>query len=573
MKFTLEFAVLAVLVPQCFAAFSVDHDLYSTPPFVLQTDTKNYILEENAVAYVNRYNSAGLSHDSEAEVMKIKNETYICILPVLPSSELASEDSQDLPKWEESQLLHAKEEGVKKLAAMNSQCIYYVKDWWTYYFCYGKDIRQFHMDNYVPNAELPEPGPGVASYILGKFSKKKNGDPNYKIKVNVDGDANYLSYTLRDGTTCDLTQKDRSIEVQFYCSPDTIDSILWIKEIRSCEYQIALKTAKICNDPVFAPPKKVKPRTIKCQRVLRPSEVSDWEAKNREEAAEQPEDTKPAASRETSKLERLASIHPGDFYEDALYNELDFSNVGPMKRIHLDPKDLKGKNLKSYLDDTDFTLTLLMEKVSDMIHKGMLKNANGQSIGVRHEFKTSMELLDLDGETILFVRITLINGDLLIEILEDDDSIDNINDAKEEEREGERKVKEEEEEEDDDGEEEEDDEEEDGEEEDDENEGEEEEEDEDNEEVNIYGDLSDIYEDPYIQTETQAVNSESFSPDSTADPVTLQGTEEVEMEDDTPGITSTLTIYATVTQGESPVKSNSKENEATETHITDHDEL
>lgn len=442
-RFSLGLAILAVfiLVNRCVAFFSVDHDLYSTPQFVIGNDTLRYLLETQLASYLQ---SVKQLTDLEVEIMKFKNETYVCTIPVLKEKELVTEDSQEMAKWDEKMLARAKDYAIRMLQPMSKQCLSYMKDWWTYSFCYGEDVRQFHLDEaFLASNQLPEPGKGVMSFILGKFARHKNGDLKISAQIHTEGEPNYLAYTLKQGTLCDLTGEDRSIEVHFYCNPDRKqDTIMGIKEVKSCEYQIAIQTPRICGNPVFAPPAKVEAHRIECKRVLKLSDVEGWKQAQQQTAHQKKEEAAQAKKKVFKKTETKPStgsldkkeppaVEAGKPFAGVLYNDREFENNEPMSQIQLDPRASADKHLDSYVENIDHTLGLLLEKVSAMIKSGQFKNANGKVIGVKDQFATVMELLDLDGQSILHVRIELTEGDLIVEILneeggDEDDDFENV---------------------------------------------------------------------------------------------------------------------------------------------------
>ncbi|TKA65467.1 hypothetical protein B0A55_09283, partial [Friedmanniomyces simplex] len=91
------------------------------------------------------------------------------------------------------------------------------------------------------------------------------------------GESRYLVQRLGGGTTCDLTGKERRIEVQFHCNPQSSDRISLIKETSTCAYLMVIQTPRLCNDVAFLPPQKDQPNTISCSPVLADDEVEDYE--------------------------------------------------------------------------------------------------------------------------------------------------------------------------------------------------------------------------------------------------------------------------------------------------------
>jgi len=92
------------------------------------------------------------------------------------------------------------------------------------------------------------------------------------------------------GTECDLTGKERRIEVQYHCNPSIgADRIVLIKETSTCAYLMVLHTPRLCNDVAFQPPQKDAANSISCTPILRPEEAETYvhEQKAYKSAAEE----------------------------------------------------------------------------------------------------------------------------------------------------------------------------------------------------------------------------------------------------------------------------------------------
>ena len=155
---------------------------------------------------------------------------YLCSIPQIdPASR--NETSHAQPKAEqEKELVRATDRGLELLSGMDGRCIYYVSGWWSYAFCYNSQIKQFH---HLPpgNGGMdwpPQEDPTTPAYILGRFGDKgklKRTKPSTsKVGTEVatlhsQGDTRYLVQSFGGGTTCDLTGKERRVEVQFHCHP------------------------------------------------------------------------------------------------------------------------------------------------------------------------------------------------------------------------------------------------------------------------------------------------------------------------------------------------------------------
>lgn len=430
----------ASFVTQCYGAFSVYRDLHSSPMFTVNDNPDSYLLEDQVQAFIS---SVSAQDNVEVEIMKHDNKTFVCTLPVTPEPLTESENTVDLVQWNETELAQAKSDAVKRLSVLKDTCIHHRISWFTYTFCYDREVSQYHAEgSLLQTHERPIPSDDVMFFYLGKFTHKPNGDANYKTRVKFDGDRNYLSYSLNGGTLCDLTGRNRSVEVQFYCYPDVPDSILYIKEIRSCEYQLGIATNKLCSNPVFAGPEKEEALKVECQQVLQSSDIASWKERSTPSVPYatpkvhihgtsapivsfktefSKSELAAAAATDSSGATNLPAKYALEKSANNIYDDLDFTTSGPLKRIALTDKELEGVKLKTYLDDTDFALSLIMKKVSTMIRAGQIKNAEGKSVRAKDSFTAIAELLDLDKTSVLNVRIVLHDGELLIHILHGDD--------------------------------------------------------------------------------------------------------------------------------------------------------
>lgn len=134
--------------------------------------------------------------------------------------------------------------------------------------------------------------PAVASFVLGKFKalpastqadrkhreelgpseatseRRTVGDMDLSTQLQTRGATNYLVQKLGQGTTCDLTGRERRVEVQFHCNPSTPDRIHMIRETASCVYLMILHTPRLCNDVAFLPPQIDRAEVIACREIV-----------------------------------------------------------------------------------------------------------------------------------------------------------------------------------------------------------------------------------------------------------------------------------------------------------------
>lgn len=290
-----------------------------TADFSSQTDLTSQI-RESAAADSGQVRDGdpedGMPEVSEDyEIMNIPPSKYLCTVPVLAPPPAPNQTATELAKAEEArELARANHRGWELMSGLDNSCLFYVSGWWSYKFCYGHDIVQFHA---LPNGVkggLPVRDPNSQEYILGKVeqtpkSKNKKTQGKSELQTDVDGqqkpiqdspalppntelqvkgDQRFLVQRMEGGTVCDLTGRDRTIEVQFHCNPgSTSDRIGWIKEITTCSYLMLIHTPRLCEDVAFLPPKETRAHPINCQLILdSEDEVAAFRLRKSIEAAE-----------------------------------------------------------------------------------------------------------------------------------------------------------------------------------------------------------------------------------------------------------------------------------------------
>jgi hypothetical protein len=234
--------------------------------------------------------------------MLLEGQRYLCSIPQVDNEDKNQTNGAESASEEDErrEIARATDRGLELLREMEGKCMYYISGWWSYSFCYKKQIKQFHA--------LPS-GPGVPNYppiedsathsfVLGRFPSSGDdedleGNAEHKktttgvAELQTKGGSRYLVLRLRGGTKCDLTGKDRKIEVQFHCHPQSTDRIGWIKELTTCSYLMVIYTPRLCNDVAFLPPQQDEAHAIECREILSEEEVPEWEARREYHLAQQ----------------------------------------------------------------------------------------------------------------------------------------------------------------------------------------------------------------------------------------------------------------------------------------------
>jgi protein OS-9 len=230
--------------------------------------------------------------EEDYEWLVLRGRPYLCSLPRVEEVPTDAKPESDSKADQEKDLVTAADRGWELLRDLEGKCLFFVSGWWSYSFCYNSQIKQFHQLPPGSGAPIypPQEDPSTPSYVLGRFKEtnREQSEGSQKNSITTElqtkGETRYLVQKLGGGTTCDLTGKDRRVEVQFHCHPQSTDRIGWIKEVSTCTYLMIIYTPRLCNDVAFLPPRENKAHTIACRQILKPEEVADWEKRKSAEA-------------------------------------------------------------------------------------------------------------------------------------------------------------------------------------------------------------------------------------------------------------------------------------------------
>ncbi|CAI7587886.1 unnamed protein product [Penicillium discolor] len=305
--------VLACAVSSVWAnkkPFNINDDILAYPQYQV-TFPEEYVLESHAEALLQSQASPGANDQNNPQIYMGKGKTdstdqpedvngssftyeemiledrrLLCQIPrVANDDHNTTRDKENSQAEEQKELARATDRGLELLREMEGKCMYYFSGWWSYSFCYQKQIKQFHalpagrgIPNYPPIEDTQ-----THSFVLGRFIGDKGEEEKTSAKTDVaelhtKGGSRYLVQHLRGGTKCDLTGRERKVEVQFHCHPQSTDHIGWIKELTTCSYLMVIYTPRLCDDVAFMPPRQDEIHTIECREILMPDEVAEWEA-------------------------------------------------------------------------------------------------------------------------------------------------------------------------------------------------------------------------------------------------------------------------------------------------------
>ncbi|KAF8628464.1 hypothetical protein AX15_003976 [Amanita polypyramis BW_CC] len=186
-------------------------------------------------------------------------DAYICLIPSPPdvsSPTVDDETTTDISPARSWSLLQP----------LMGTCLYHRQGWFTYSYCHNHEIRQFKElsqanPHHFTGAYKPEEDPEWESYTLGKAPANSESGADLTVAeqnaraVNLElarnAGSHYLVQRWGDGSICDKTGKSREVEVQFHCSMTMTDTILFVKEAKTCSYVLVIHTPRLCGEPGF----------------------------------------------------------------------------------------------------------------------------------------------------------------------------------------------------------------------------------------------------------------------------------------------------------------------------------
>lgn len=246
------------------AAFNIGDDLFADPQFTVQyhdrplrqSDVTNDHLPSHDPVY---------GHRMGYEMMLLNDTNYVCGIPEVVSTKSSRKSGTELSSTE------ARDRALELMLPLLGDCLFYEQGFFSYRFCYGLGVVQYHRhDETFPRIYPPPEGNEAPSYVLGA-----HGAEDTINRVTSVGGTTFLAHRLRSGTFCELTGGKREIEVQFVCNKNVEhDQILWVKEKRSCNYIMHVGTPRLCQDLRFQPPPD-KSFPIMCYKIE--SEAPEFE--------------------------------------------------------------------------------------------------------------------------------------------------------------------------------------------------------------------------------------------------------------------------------------------------------
>ncbi|XP_028260721.1 protein OS-9 [Parambassis ranga] len=262
----------------------------------------------------------------------------------------------------------------------NAPCLVKTKDWWTYEFCHGQHIRQYHLEDTEIKGDILFLGYYESEFDWSNETAKAS--KQHKLK-------RYHTQTYVNGSKCDLNGSPRETEVRFICEEGSGDYIARVDEPQSCRYVLTIHTSRTCQHPFLRPPSTAKPQGIVCQPALSAQQYMDY-------VKAQVSDTKRKVEQISEELKSLDEMLAGNEEEDkAVEVTAEETSAAPSN----DPDQSERKGMAKISEDGE-----LEEAEDSDFWEGVTKPGNSKTPATHQEDQeadgqTDNEVID-DGDEV-----------------------------------------------------------------------------------------------------------------------------------------------------------------------------
>lgn len=218
----------------------------------------------------------------------------------------------------------------------NAPCLLKTKDWWTYEFCHGQHIRQYHLEDTEIKGDILFLGYYESEFDWSNETAKASKQHRLK---------RYHSQTYVNGSKCDLNGNPRETEVRFVCEEGSGDYIARVDEPQSCRYVLTIHTSRTCQHPFLRPPSTAKPQGIVCQPALSAQQYMDY-------VKAQVSDTKRKVEQISEELRSLDEMLAGNEGGDGAV-KVTAEETSPSSR-RKGPADVSKDGESDEAEDSDF---------------------------------------------------------------------------------------------------------------------------------------------------------------------------------------------------------------------------
>lgn len=134
------------------------------------------------------------------------------------------------------------EKGINIISeVLNNSCITYPNGFWSYSYCPGDKLTQYHGN------------PGSEQFLIYNLGRSPYNFEDRKFQLLYNEFGYYISETLDDGQRCEVTNLPRMTELQYVCDhangPATFQ---WTRETKTCKYEAHIAVPALCELELLA---------------------------------------------------------------------------------------------------------------------------------------------------------------------------------------------------------------------------------------------------------------------------------------------------------------------------------
>ncbi|KAI8975695.1 hypothetical protein BDF20DRAFT_625504 [Mycotypha africana] len=227
-------------------------------------------------------------------------QPFSCVIPDVQIEQERIEREQQVAAKDETEEDRQRiiQKGLELLEPIGqTSCIKFfasTNQYWTYEYCHNRYIRQMHIErSYDGKVEKEHE---TASFYLGFHPGLRQGTTDIQTKQHNDkaaliakgngahqhqkqyghlytelrtlGDQRYLVQKWKDGSICDLTERPRTVEVQYHCDLHGPDRVTSFVEVSTCNYQIMISTPRLCEELRLSERRHDEAHEIQCRPIV-----------------------------------------------------------------------------------------------------------------------------------------------------------------------------------------------------------------------------------------------------------------------------------------------------------------
>lgn len=188
--------------------------------------------------------SEAASRNEETLVLRnIHGQNYECSLPKF---EEIADDEEAKGQTYNFTLISEKVNQTTQLLAKSNICVYRSLGWWTYEFCFGSHVSQYHLQS---NGTVLGPIIKLGNFS-GDFDWLSANDTHFPISAS--GGTLFHQQYYEMGSICELNQKPRKVLAKIFCDEQATNEIDMISEVETCVYEMHINSRSMCTVPKFS---------------------------------------------------------------------------------------------------------------------------------------------------------------------------------------------------------------------------------------------------------------------------------------------------------------------------------